>query len=658
MTQLLHSAWMLSIGICAVLVLASYNFIIYPVFFSPLAKIPNAHFLAPVTSLWITWKRFKRQNRGTIHLAHKTLGPIVRLGPNEISLNSLEGVKAVYTGGFDKHDWYPTSFSDYGELRMFTMVHSRVHAERKRMVSHVYSKSFLQSSPQFEEVSKAVLYRYLAAISRAVQSGKAVEVWSLNNALSMDFISGFEFGLANSSKWLIDDKLRAEMMGAYHAADEYEFYAMDLPVPIKRLCAWAGIPMVPKHVLAGASRMNDWTMSMVLGADKIVRHYQIGGKQVPIVDQPLLFKQLKLAFLKSTSSTKQNVSDILARTLTPRERNVIASECYDNMTAGMDTSAIVLTYLYWEMSKRPALQAKLRAELLTLSPNLKYGPSDSVGAHGDLPNPKDIDRLPLLHAIVYETLRRHSPAPGMQPRVTPKDGTYLAGFGYIPGNVRVESQPYSMHRNTEAFPDPEEWDPDRWITDLVDPEDLERRKRWFWAFSSGSRMCIGIHLAMQEIKLVTSELYTNFTSKIVDDRGMEQEDGFIAPPHGRKLILEFSPVGSPSPLPIGERPIDELSREELQDLVRRQREQQTIKQGNGGIKHERSGTVTEFVRPLKSSKGACGETIYHCLQLNISINYQAGYLMTLLDDDQVYTEAAICGGEDEEEDSWLPKSVK
>ncbi|KAK5262635.1 hypothetical protein LTR40_014985, partial [Exophiala xenobiotica] len=52
--------------------------------------------------------------------------------------------------------------------------------------------------------------------------------------------------------------------------------------------------------------MNDWTMSMVLGADKIVRDYQIGGKQVPIVDQPLLFKQLKLAFLKSTSSTKQN----------------------------------------------------------------------------------------------------------------------------------------------------------------------------------------------------------------------------------------------------------------------------------------------------------------------------------------------------------------
>ncbi|KAK5217890.1 hypothetical protein LTR99_003284 [Exophiala xenobiotica] len=74
------------------------------------------------------------------------------------------------------------------------------------------------------------------------------------------------------------------------------------------------------------------------------------------------------------------------------------------------------------------------------------------------------------------------------------------------------------------------------------------------------------------------------------------------------LIIERSPT----PLPIEERPIDDLSREELQNLVRRQREEQSItKQENGGVKRERSGTVTDVYRPLKSSKGARGETIYH-----------------------------------------------
>ncbi|KAJ9498434.1 hypothetical protein H2202_006121 [Exophiala xenobiotica] len=41
------------------------------------------------------------------------------------------------------------------------------------------------------------------------------------------------------------------------------------------------------------------------------------------------------------------------------------------------------------------------------------------------------------------------------------------------------------------------------------------------------------------------------------------------------------------------------------------REEQAIKKEKGGIKRERSGTVNDVFRPLKSSKGARGETIYH-----------------------------------------------
>lgn len=35
-----------------------YRFIIYPAYQSPLAKIPSAHTLAPLTPLWIHWRRF------------------------------------------------------------------------------------------------------------------------------------------------------------------------------------------------------------------------------------------------------------------------------------------------------------------------------------------------------------------------------------------------------------------------------------------------------------------------------------------------------------------------------------------------------------------------------------------------------------------------
>ncbi len=96
-------------------ILLLYEFVIYPVFLSPLSKLPCAHWTAPMSPAWILWRRYQGQNNRTIHAAHEQLGPIVRLGPSEISINCVEGgIKSVYTGGFDKHDWYPRVFGSFG----------------------------------------------------------------------------------------------------------------------------------------------------------------------------------------------------------------------------------------------------------------------------------------------------------------------------------------------------------------------------------------------------------------------------------------------------------------------------------------------------------------------------------------------------------------
>jgi hypothetical protein len=99
-------------GVCLFLL---YKGIIYPAFLSPLAKIPNAYWLAPLTPAWVLWKRFRYQNNRTVQAAHEKLGPIVRLSPSEISINCVDGgIKSVYTGGFDKHNWYPRGFGSFG----------------------------------------------------------------------------------------------------------------------------------------------------------------------------------------------------------------------------------------------------------------------------------------------------------------------------------------------------------------------------------------------------------------------------------------------------------------------------------------------------------------------------------------------------------------
>ena len=103
------------IGIVLLSIVVIYKYIVYPAFLSPLGKIPNAHPTACISPAWIIWKRFKSENNRTIHAAHKKLGPIVRLGPSEISINCVdEGIKTVYGGGFEKHDWYPRVFGSFG----------------------------------------------------------------------------------------------------------------------------------------------------------------------------------------------------------------------------------------------------------------------------------------------------------------------------------------------------------------------------------------------------------------------------------------------------------------------------------------------------------------------------------------------------------------
>jgi hypothetical protein len=93
--------------------LVLYKYIIYPAFISPLAKTPSAQWSAPFSPLWILWTRYRRRENRKVHEAHLRLGPVIRLGPNEISINDLAGLRTVYGGGFEKGQWY-SIFDNYG----------------------------------------------------------------------------------------------------------------------------------------------------------------------------------------------------------------------------------------------------------------------------------------------------------------------------------------------------------------------------------------------------------------------------------------------------------------------------------------------------------------------------------------------------------------
>ncbi|KAL4941523.1 hypothetical protein BDV06DRAFT_179623 [Aspergillus oleicola] len=509
-----------------------YEYVIYPSFLSPLSKVPNAHWTAPISPSWILWKRFRGQNNRTIHAAHERLGSIVRLGPSEISINCVEGgIKSVYTGGFDKHDWYPRVFVSFGTVSMFTMTGSKAHSTRKRMLSNIYSKSYLQSSPHLKLISETVvLGRLLPILEKAATSGSNIDAHDLNQGLTMDFVSAYLFGLTNGTNFLQNDEYRCEMLRLYQCRKPFEFYHQEVP----NLLSWLkaiGIRLIPKWSDEADDILGAWGLELCDKAEASMHSID------PIVE-PVVYKHLKQAISKQAPLKTDNPK--LDAEYLSQQRLDIAAELYDHLTAGHETSAVILTYVLWELSRHPDLQSDLHKELLTLQPQIIYYASASEQT--DLPSPKFIDALPLLEAILTETLRLHASIPGIQPRVTPFPSCNLAGYDNIPGNTRVNAQAYSLHRNSTVFPDPEIWEPKRWMKDLNTTSELEERKRWFWAFGSGGRMCVGSNLALQEMKLVIAAIYTNFRTYIVDDDGIEEIDAYTVKPRGEKLILRFEHV--------------------------------------------------------------------------------------------------------------------
>lgn len=493
-----------TLAAAVVVALLIYRAFIHPALVSPLAKIPNAHWSVPVSPAWMLWRRFRMQNNRTIQAAHERLGPIVRLGPSEISVNCVDGgIKSVYTGGFEKHDWYPRVFGSLGyvsffffllplwrsyweismlikyrTVSMFTMVGTKPHSVRKRMLSNIYSKSTLQTSPHLRTVSNAVIFdRLLPILQAAADTGQPLDVHDLNQGLTMDFVSCYLFGLRNGTNHLQDHARRKNWLHLYLCRKPFEFYHQELPT-LQGWLSCVGLRVIPKYCDEANTVLDAWALDLCAKAEESM------DSTDPAVE-PIVYKQLK------QSLDRQSLKEHGSQQDEAQQRIDIACEMYDQLTAGFETSAVGLTYLFWELSRHPEIQEKLRDELTTLDPPINFPKS------GDLPSAKSIDTLPFLEAIVTETLRLHAPIPGIQPRVTPAPSCSLAGYDDIPPNTRVNAQAYSLHRNPEVFPDPESWQPERWLKEANGSAELEERRRWFWAFGSGGRMCVGSNLALQ-----------------------------------------------------------------------------------------------------------------------------------------------------------------
>jgi cytochrome P450 len=86
-----------------------------------------------------------------------------------------------------------------------------------------------------------------------------------------------------------------------------------------------------------------------------------------------------------------------------------------------------------------------------------------------------------------ESLRLSNGVSTRLARAAPDRSLYFHGWE-IPKGTPVSMTSTLIHQNSDLFPQPFEFIPERWL----DPKDRKRMERYLVPFSRGSRQCAGI----------------------------------------------------------------------------------------------------------------------------------------------------------------------
>ncbi|GJE93448.1 cytochrome P450 [Phanerochaete sordida] len=188
--------------------------------------------------------------------------------------------------------------------------------------------------------------------------------------------------------------------------------------------------------------------------------------------------------------------------------------CAAFMIGGVETTAAIKQWFAAHIPAFPMMQARAQMEL------------DRVVGRDRLPQPEDEKKLPYVRAIIKEIERVHNPFWLGTPHLSTEDFNYRGHL--IPKNTVVIINSYTMHNDPQRFPEPEKFNPDRYLNDhysnaesanLADPY-----QRDHWMFGAGRRICPGIPLAEQEIFLAVAGMLWAFNMQQLPDEPIDLKE--------------------------------------------------------------------------------------------------------------------------------------
>nr|KAF7437726.1 hypothetical protein H0235_000117 [Vespula pensylvanica] len=270
-----------------------------------------------------------------------------------------------------------------------------------------------------------------------------------------------------------------------------------------------------KNIIAERKRFHEQTNGKFLQNLENMEENDIFSEGFDKNDKNSLFKK-RLAMLDLLIATSVKDNEI--------DEEGIREEVDTFMFAGHDTTAMALVFALLLFAKHKDVQQGIRDEVNTVMQQEGYKLTISV-----------LREFSYLERCIKESLRLY-PSVHIISRYISQDlqlKKYL-----VPAGSTCHVSIHSLHRNPEYWPNPDVFDPDRFL-----PENVKGRNPYSYIpFSAGLRNCIGQRFAMFEIKLMIAYILHNFYLEPVDELDDVKMIADIILRSSKPLRVKFIPI--------------------------------------------------------------------------------------------------------------------
>ncbi|KAF9269322.1 high nitrogen upregulated cytochrome P450 monooxygenase 2 [Marasmius fiardii PR-910] len=450
--------------------------------FHPLARHPGP-LLAKCTKFWGMYQ----SSTGKTHLKylemHRRYGPVVRTGPNELSICDIDAVQPVLgSDGLGKGNlWDGRKMPNSSVIAHIGIRDTAEHLKRRKPWNKAFTTARIKA---YEPIMKARLLQMLESLDNEAEKRRTVDLAKWMSFFAYDFMGDMAFGAS------------FELMR--HGDVQGLWKIMEDGIRIGTLTQH--VPWLPNLLIKlpgvgpalNAAPLKLYNFVIRVATDRQKRGSALMGEDIS-------------TYLLDEGSPNPRAPDF----------EIYTHEALLAIAAGSDTTSTVLGSALYLLVREKNVFHKLRTEV-----DAAFPIKDGIVPYEDSAK---LINMSFLNAVINEVLRLYPAVPtSLQRSAEPGTGGKAIRSVYLPEDTPVNIPAYVLHRDPRYFsPDPERFWPDRWISD---DKNVETNRDAFIPFSVGPMNCVGKQLALLELRCVIATLVQRFDMDFDKKTGWTEED--------------------------------------------------------------------------------------------------------------------------------------